>query len=340
MRPRESHGPEEPRPGWHRRARRALAILGACSLAVAVALCAALAWLRLEDPVRALPRLARVPEVVSETPEHWKGRLLLHVVLAGGEVGPIRLVVSLPDPEPARPVPVAVILGGLRGGSESIRELSGLVRDLGPDAFVGYDWPLPTREPSVPGIVLRAPELRRRALTVPGQVAAILDWSARQRWADPGRLSLLGFSLGAFVAPASQRLAAERGVTVRWTVLGYGGAPIAAVVAGHPKAGPAWLRPTLGALAGLLLRPLDPSNHLPALTGRFLVLGARSDRLIAGPAARRLEELTPAPRTVIRLEGDHMGIGPERWRLLERVLEVSRAWLVEEGAIDPPGSRP
>jgi hypothetical protein len=320
-------------PGVGRRAARVIAYLLLGALATSLA---AVSWLRARDPLAALPHddPARLT-VAEEWPERWEGRTLLHVALDGPSVGRAQFVVSLPDPMPRERIPVVVVLGGLSGGSNSIREISGVTGDPGPSAFVGYDWPLPSREPSVAEIVLRLLAFRRGVLSVPGQVDGILAWTARQPWADPDRLSLLGFSLGAFVVPASQRLAEQRGATVGWTVLGYSGAPIGDVIAGHPKAGPAWLRPILGAGAGLLLRPVEPSLHLPHLRGRFLVLDAATDRLIAPAAARRLVELTPQPRTVLLIKGDHMGVGPDRWKVLGRVVDATRSWLVEQGAIEP-----
>jgi hypothetical protein len=65
------------------------------------------------------------------------------------------------------------------------------------------------------------------------------------------------------------------------------------------------------------------------------VLRAARDRLIAAAAADRLVELTPQPRTVVVIEGDHMGLGPEKRKLLAKVVAVSRAWLIEQGAIVP-----
>jgi hypothetical protein len=318
---------------------RAARVVAFLLLAVLATSLAAVAWLRARDPLAGLPHDdPSALTVAEEWPEQWEGRTLLHVALDGAAIGRVQFVVSLPDPMPQGRIPVVVVLGGLGGGSNSIREISAVTGDPGPSAFVGYDWPLPTREPSVAEIVLRLLAFRRGVLSVPGQADAILAWAARQPWADPDRLSLLGFSLGAFVVPASQRLAELRGQTVGWTVLGYSGAPISEVIAGHPKAGPAWLRPILGAGAELLLRPVEPSLHLPHLRGRFLVLRAADDRLIVPAAAQRLIELTPQPRTVVLIQGDHMGVGPEKWKVLARVIDATRSWLVEQGAIDPAPS--
>jgi hypothetical protein len=70
------------------------------------------------------------------------------------------------------------------------------------------------------------------------------------------------------------------------------------------------------------------------------VLRAGNDRLIASAAADRLTALTPEPRTEVVVEGDHMGVGQDRWKLLEEVVRLSRAWLVSEGAIVAAGAEP
>jgi len=327
-------------PGWSlaltgsmRRARLLAAALAGLLLAAGVV---GMLRLRAQDPLAALPRdPAGAVAVVEERRERWQGRTLLHVGLEGPTVGRIRFVVSLPDPIPHERVPVVVVLGGLRGGSRSLREISDVLGDPGPNAIVGFDWPLPQRVPEGLELARRVPELRGQVLSVPGQVDALLSWATRQPWADRGRVSLLGFSLGALVGPAAQRLVEARGGVVAWTVVAYGGAPIGDVIAGHPKVRPAWLRPVLGAAADLLLHPIEPSEHLPHLHGRFLVMGARSDQLIARGAAERMQALAPHPRTVLLVEGDHMGVGPERLKLLAKVIALSRGWLVEQGAIDP-----
>jgi hypothetical protein len=264
--------------------------------------------------------------------------VLLHVALRGPALGEMRFVVSLPDPVPDEGVPVVMVLGGLSGASRSIRRIGELAGDPGPNAFIGYDWPLPRDAPPLHEMALRLPALRRSVLSVPGQVDAILSWASGQRWADRGRVSLLGLSLGAFVAPAAQRLVEARGGAVRWTVLGYAGAPIGAVVAGHPGVRPRWMAGAAGAAADLLLHPLEPTIHLPRVTGRFLVLRAGNDRLIAAGAAERFAASTPEPQTVVVVEGDHMGVGGDRRRLLEEVIGLSRSWLVAEGAILPPAA--
>jgi hypothetical protein len=158
-------------------------------------------WLGLRDPLAALPRATENPVATGFAAEPRNGRTLQHVVLHAPGVGRIGLAISLPDPLPKRPLPVVMVLGGLATGERNIRHIPG----GGDNAIVGYDWPIPTRMPPGWDFVREAPDLYDRALRVPGQIAAALDWLAGQGWADPERTSLLSFSLGALVAPAAQR---------------------------------------------------------------------------------------------------------------------------------------
>ncbi|HVI95991.1 MAG TPA: hypothetical protein VM753_18390 [Anaeromyxobacter sp.] len=315
-------------------------VLSGAVAAIAVAVAVIAARLLGEDPLAALPREPPdAPVVEGEVwREHWNGRVLLHVALEGTAVGRVQFAVSLPDPVPATPVPLAVVLGGLRGGSNAIRELSEVAGDPGPNAVVGFDWPLPARDPGVAELVARSFTVRRGALSVPGQIDLLLRWALRQPWADPERVSLLGYSLGGFAVPAAQRLIELRGGSVGWTVLAYAGAPIGSVVATHPKLRPRWLADALGAATDLLLRPIEPSNHLPHLHGRFLLVGGRTDRFIAPAAAERLRALAPEPKAVALLGGEHMGVGAKKDQLFREVVAVTRSWLVEQGAIEPPPS--
>jgi hypothetical protein len=320
--------------------RRAALVVSAAVAALALAGALLVVRLRNEDPLAALPREPSDAPLVEREHrlERWNGRALLHVTLEGAAVGRVRFVVSLPDPVPDAPVPLVVVLGGLRGGSNAIRELSEVAGDPGPNAIVGFDWPLPAREPSIAEIIVKAVSFRRGALSAPGQIDLLLRWALEQPWVDRERVSLLGFSLGGFAVPAAQRLVELRGGCIQWTVLAYAGAPIGAVIAGHPKMRPPWLADALGWAADLLLRPIEPSFHLSHLHGRFLLVGGRTDRLVAPAAAERMRALAPEPRTLVFLEGDHMGVGANKNRLLREVIATTRSWLVHEGAIEPPSA--
>jgi hypothetical protein len=289
-------------------------------------------WLGLRDPLAALPRATETPIATGFAAEPRNGRTLQHVVLDAPGVGPIGLAISLPDPLPKRPLPIILVLGGLATGERNIRHISG----GGDNAIVGYDWPIPTPLPQGWGFVREAPDLYDRVLRVPGQIAAALDWLAGQSWADPNRTSLLGFSLGALAAPAAQRLAELRGRTIGWTALAYGGSPVGALLAANPYMKPRWAAPILSRVADLVFRPVEPGEHLPHLRGRFLVVGGRDDAFVPEAAARRLRDLAPEPKTIVLLEGGHMGVGADRQALLAEIIAVTTRWLAEEKAVNPP----
>ena len=312
-----------------RRLLRRFAVAAGLTLA---ALLAVVAWQWLRDPFAALPRAAAAPTAVSVTDQRREGRLLRHVTLADPALGEVGLLISLPDPLPDRRLPVLIVLGGHGTGADNIRHIP----DVGDNALVGYDWPVPAPLPEGFGLIRSMPDLYRRLLRVPAQVGLGMDWLATQPWADGQRFSLLGFSLGALAAPAAQRVAQTDGAAPGWTVLAYGGAPIGALVAGHPSTRPDWLRPLAGFVADTLLRPLEPAEHLPHLTGRFLVLGGRDDRFVPAAAAQRLRALTPEPRSVVEFDGDHMGVGEHQLTLLAQIIDTSAAWLIAEGAVTVP----
>ncbi|MDB5405185.1 MAG: hypothetical protein JWL84_97, partial [Rhodospirillales bacterium] len=230
-------------------------------------------WLGLRDPLAALPRATENPVATGFAAEPRDGRSLQHVVLDAPGVGRIGLAISLPDPLPKRSLPIVVVVGGLATGERNIRQVHG----VGDNAIVGYDWPIQTRLLWGWDFIREAPDLYDRALCVPGQIAAALDWLAGQGWADAQRISLLGYSLGALAVPAAQRLAEFRGRVIGWTVLAYGGAPVGALLAANPYLKPRWAAPILSRVADLVFRPVEPGEHLPHLRGRFLLVGGRDD---------------------------------------------------------------
>lgn len=307
--------------------KRVLRIPAALALLLAIAM-GVILWQGANDPLASLPRAAAAIPLERHN-EARAGRLFQHVTLSDERLGRIDFTISLPDPLPRTRLPLVVVLGGLGTGEANIR----FIDAAGDNAIIGYDWPLPTAFPKGIQAVTQIPSLRRRALAVPGQVSAMLRWLWAQPWSDPGRISMLGFSLGAIPLAAVERVAQQEGVDIRWTVLAYGGVGLDALVEGDQRIKPAWIRPLLGEGVALLLRPLEPAAHLPHLTGHFLILGASHDTIVDRRASARLEDLTPEPKTIIRIAGDHIGTG-DRQTLLAEAMAATRRWLIAEGAVN------
>ena len=310
------------------RGRKGLIVLGFFGLLLAGAVTLAF-WAGGRDPLASLPPPEHgltAARTALAAPNH---RQVFQITLHGNTLGDISFTLSLPDPLPPEKLPVVMVLGGLVTGQDSIRH----IKDAGDNALVGYDWPKPLRRRG-PVLMLKGPAIYHSVMTVPGQAASALHWLMEQPWADGQRLSLLGFSLGALAVPALQDLAAQDGTPIGWTIIAYGGAPLGAVLAANPHLKPRWLRRALAPLLDLALHPLEPTLHLPRLSGKFLVLEGRDDRLVPAAARNRLRAAVPEPKTVISFEGTHMGVGPDKMALLQKIVAASKTWLMENGAVN------
>jgi hypothetical protein len=298
-----------------------LLLLGAVNLAF---------WAYSRDPLLSLPPPEHGLKAAPRASVGQDHRQVEHLTLPTKALGEIHISLSLPEPLPPQKLPVVLVLGGLVTGENSVR----YVMDAGANAIVGYSWPLPVRLHGLDA-VLRAPDLYERVMAIPGQVASVLNWLASQPWADAKRISLLGFSQGALAVPAAQDLAAHNGTRIGWTIIAYGGAPLGAVLAANPHMQPRWLGQALAPLTDLVFHCLEPTVHLPRLAGKFLVLQGQEDNLIPQAARNFLEAAVPEPKTVITMAGKHMGVGPGKMALLQKIITTSKTWLIENGAINP-----
>jgi hypothetical protein len=287
-------------------------------------------WAYTRDPLASLPLPEHGLKAERTAIFAQDRRHVEHITLHGDTLGDIVFTLSLPDPLPPKKLPVVLVLGGLVTGKDSIR----YIKDAGDNAIVGYAWPVPSRLNGVSAFILQAPGLYHSIMTIPGQVASALHWLIEQPWADAERLSLLGYSQGALAAPSVQNIAAHDGIRVGWTIIAYGGAPLGAVLAANPHLKPAWLRKALSPLVDLIIHPLEPTVHLPHLSGKFLVIEGRDDRLIPEAARNLLRGAVPELKSVITFEGNHMGVGPDKMALLQKIIETSKTWLVENGAVN------
>jgi hypothetical protein len=287
-------------------------------------------WLDLRDPVQSLPPPAHGLEVTTTLLALGHRRHVEHIILHSEQLGDIGFTLSLPDPLPSEKLPLIFVLGGLGTGENNIRYIT----EPGHNAIVGYDWPMPIHFPSGSDFLIQAPDLYHQVMNVPGQAASVIDWLYRQPWTDRNRISVLGFSLGALAAPSIEDVAAHDGHSIGWTIIAYGGAPLGAVFAANPRMRPTWMRDALAPMIDLVLHPLEPTLHLPHLSGHFLVLEGRDDGLIPATTRARLRDAVPQPKDIITFEGNHLGVGPDKMALLQKIIEKSRNWLVENGAVN------
>lgn len=145
-------------------------------------------------------------------------RRFVELEVEGVAEGPLRAALSRPEHFSGR-LPVVIILGGLEVGRESLR----YVESHGPNALVAFEYPRPTQDLYEGRPLFKLGRIRRAALAVPSQICALQAWIRTQPWADPDRVSLLGYSFGAMFVPAAARVAQQRGLPFRTLVMAYGG---------------------------------------------------------------------------------------------------------------------
>ncbi len=257
-------------------------------------------------------------------------RKIKKVRLLHSDLGHINLAISFPKNYSNAALPILFILGGIETGLESINHVS----DIGNNILVGFDWPINENLPDGKEIILKFNDLYKDIYNSPKQAAVAIEWAGNQHWAE-SRISLLGFSIGAIVAPSVQRLIEHRdNIKIDFTVLAYGGTNIGLLVNKNPYIKPKWLKPLLGWVLQIIFNSIDPKENLPYITGNFLIINGKKDNLIPLKSSSSMQELTPLPKKIILLDGNHMGIGKKQKKLLKVIIENTRKWLIENNAIN------
>jgi hypothetical protein len=280
-------------------------------------------------------RVSEIEDVaeVSETLTtiHGERRTVRHLELVRHRGDTVRLVLSLPAPLPDHRLPVLVILGGLEVGEQTLE----FITEPGPNAYAVYQYPYSPTYWYERAKVTQIPVIREAVLSIPGQVTAAVRWLREQPWADAERTSLLGYSFGALLLPATHRVASEAAPPPLPAALAYGGTDIHMLLDANLGVEPAWLRSILARVAQLAIRPVEPGLHAPRMEGGpFLLVSGLRDEQIPRASYEALHRLVPEPKTVLLLDEGHMH--PGRPELTLRLVDLTRDWLEEEGLYATP----
>ena len=284
-----------------------------------------------KNSLNALPKSGKILDFTEGKKNYVGIRIIQQYTIDDSGLGIINIAVSFPNPMPSHPLPVLFILGGLETGFDSVQHVS----DIGDNILVGYNWPINSKLPKGISILTESPSIYKGIYKSPGQIAKAIEWVSDQSWSEKEKISLLGFSIGAIASPAVQHIIENRGLTnIGWTVLAYGGTNIGQLVNSNPNIKPKWAKPLFGWIIQLLFNPIDPKEHLEYISGNFLLINGKDDEFIPKESSSLMQNLTPSPKTTILLDGKHMGVGEKQKELLDIIIQKTRSWLEQNGAIN------
>ena len=165
---------------------------------------------------------------------------------------------------------------------------------------------------------------------VAAQLAALVEWLRHQPWADRERVCLAGGSLGAIALPmicVTCKPVGSRPPARCSHTAGAGRFTLAYLCLRHRSV---LLAGAAAVLAWLFLGRLEPARHLPRLEGEYLIISSVDDTLIPRRCAARFEQLTPEPKTIVHMRGEH--VGSRQPEVLAEVLVIASRWLAERDA--------
>jgi dienelactone hydrolase len=218
------------------------------------------------------------------------------------------------------PLPVLVVLGGHRTGSDAVD----LFGDVGNRAVVGVDYPYdgPEKAKGVLPIMKMIPLARQAFLDTTPAVSLIVDWLVDQDWVDQKRMVVIGASLGVpFAAAAAAR---DKRITSLMLVHGAADNRLWFQVQVARRMDAEFLHyPLATVLNWLAYGPiLDTGKHVAVVSPRpVLIIGARHDERSPAGQTEVLFDAAHDPKRLRWTEGRH--VQPGRTEIVEELLRIA-----------------
>lgn len=309
-------------------------------LLVILSICCLLAWLRWESHLPRdewfVERHGQLADVITDRGVTPHGQLTDRLMLTSSSG--LQVVARLiRDEHVDGRLPVLVVLGGHRTGSDAVD----LFGDVGQRAVVGVDYPYdgPEKVRGVSQSLGAIPAARRGFLDTVPAVSLVIDWLEDQPWVDPGRIFVIGGSLGVPFAVS----AAAHDSRIAGAMLVHGAADnrlwLEAQLARRVDA--AWLHyPLSVVLHWLAYGPVhDTGRNIGKIAPRpVVVIGAREDERTPAGQTELLFELAGDPKRIRFTDGAH--IEPDRTEIIAELLSIAdeeMAFLTGAGREARPG---
>ncbi len=218
--------------------------------------------------------------------------------------------------------PAFLILGGLRTGRKTLEYISN-TRGI---VMLALDYPYEgrTSKLGVWEFLGSVPRIRRAVLdTAPAAMMAV-DYLLERDDVDPGRIIVIGGSLGAFFVPAHAAIDDRPAAAV----MIYGAGDIESLLKGSHDIPRLLARPAAW-LGAVLLSPVEPLKYVGDISPRpLLMINGIADPRIPPRCSRLLHDAAKEPKTVKWLDTGHVSIQEEEFHAL--ISDVMIAWLAEQ----------
>lgn len=208
-------------------------------------------------------------------------------------------------PVSGRRMPLVIYFGG---NAEEVSYMAGMASNVAPALFLAVNYRGYGGNPGSPG---------ERALFA--DALALYDWAVARPDIDPGRVVLMGRSLGSGVAV---HVAAERKPAGVVLVTPYDSIRDVAQS----------MYPTVP-VSALLRHPFDSLARAPAIDTPMLALVAGRDQVIPSHHARRLFEAWRGPkrwREIAAADHDSISSAPDYWASIREFLDAGAALRPDE----------
>lgn len=254
--------------------------------------------------------------LISEKIDRSKNRIYKDMALVSNKEK-IHFCLSLPL-DVKKEIYTIIVMAGLETGRKNLQ----YIYDMGNYAFVGYEYPAVLKErPNIFNIF----SLRKKTLGVPQEILNIVRWTRSKSWSKKD-IIIAGFSFGAIFVPSIYHMAEDEEILLGPGIIAYGGADLYPLFYANLK-GSNFKKTLKSYIASYFLKPLEPSLHLPYIKGDFLIINGIDDKKVPFSQAKKLQELTPEPKTIINLKTGHMSA--KTTDLLKRINYISIKWLDE-----------
>ena len=233
---------------------------------------------------------------------------------------PIFFCLSLPDNIPEEGLSCIIVMAGLAQGQKNLE----YIKNLKNFAFIGYEYPSILRKEHK--AIFNFYDIRKQTTHVPLDILDMVSFIKKQNWSNK-EVAIAGFSFGAMFVPAIYHAAQEKDISLGPGVIAFAGADLYPLLK-RILSGNKFTKTIKASIAASLFNPLEPAKHLPYLRNNFLIINGKYDEYIPFDQAKKLQNLTPEPKTIINLDTNHLS--PTNQQQLKELNKICGKWFEEK----------